>query len=55
MREAATRASWLERHPAAHRVLGERLSEQLDAAVTANEPAEAWLLSEAHKLRSWPG
>lgn len=35
--------------------LGEQRCEQLDAAATAHERAEAWSLSEAHKLPSWPG
>jgi transposase len=48
--EATKRASWLDRLPAAHRALGEQLSEQLDARVASHERAEAWLLCEARKL-----
>jgi transposase len=48
--ESAARATWLKRLPAAHRTLAQLLSQRLEAAVEAQQEAEAWLLEESQKV-----
>jgi len=44
------RTEWLRKLPTAHRMLGEMLSQQLDALIEAHRRAEQWLHKEALQL-----